>query len=336
MRLRATRLFSMANPNGAGVPSGPVPTLDLDFLAMAVAGTLDPRITYTRTGNASVIDSSGAMQIVAANVPRFDFDPVTLAPEGIIAEPAATNLLLNSATLVTQSVTVTAAAHTLSFYGSGTVVLSGTASATVVGTGAYPSRTTFTFTPTAGTLTLTVTGTVQWANLELGTRASSWIPTGGTTATRGGDIANIAGTNFSSIYNPTEGTLVIELAITNAGATSAQARAGSIGGTASRVADMFYGMANWQNYNGSTGMSVSGAPSLYTVNKVAATYKSGAYNFAANGVLATPRTDALLNTPNVMGIGNLAGGSQAFGRIRRLRYYNTALTGAELQSLTAP
>lgn len=331
MRQRATRLFSMANPNGGG----PVPVLDLDFLAMAVSGTLDPRITYIRTGNASIINSSGVMTTVAANVPRFDFNPVTLAPEGLLVEPNAANLLLNSATLVTQSVTVAASAYTLSFYGSGTVVLSGTASATVVGTGAYPSRTTFTFTPTAGTLTLTVTGTVQWANLELGTRASSWIPTGGTTATRGGDIANIQGTNFTAFYNATEGTLVVDLAITNAGATGAQARAGSIGSTASRVADMYYGTASWQNYNGSAGMSVSGAPSLYTVNKVAATYKSGAYNFAANGVLATPRTDALLNTPNVMGIGNLAGGSQAFGRIRRYRYFNLALP-SDLPSFTAP
>lgn len=329
MRQRTTRLFSMANPNGVG----PVPTLDLNFLTMV---TLDPRITYTRTGNASLINSSGVMTTVAANVPRFDFNPVTLAPEGLLVEPNATNLLINSATLVTQSVTVAASAYTLSFYGSGTVVLSGTASATVVGTGAYPSRTTFTFTPTAGTLTLTVTGTVQWANLELGTRASSWIPTTGASAQRGGDIANIAGANFSSIYNPLEGTLVIDLAITNASATGAQARAGSIGSTSARTADMFYGAGNWQNYNGTTGMSVSGAPSLYTVNKVAATYKSGAYNFAANGVLATPRTDALLNSPNVLGIGNLGNGSQAFGRIRRLRYYNTALTGAEIQALTAP
>ena len=51
-----------------------------------------------------------------------------------------------------------------SFYGTGTVTLSGTHSFAVVGTGAYPARRSYAFTPTAGTLTLTVTGTVQFAN----------------------------------------------------------------------------------------------------------------------------------------------------------------------------
>lgn len=334
MRQRATRLFSMANPNG-GV-AGPL-VLDLDFLAMGT--TLDPRITYTRTGNASIINSSGVMTTVAANAPRFDFDPVTLAPVGLIVEGAGTNLISNSASPATQSVTVSATAYTLSFYGTGTVVLSGAASAIVVGTGAYPTRTTFTFTPTAGTLTLTITGTVQWANLETGTRATSWIPgTGGGGNQRNADVAVVSGTNFSNVYNPTEGTLVVDLAITNAGATGASGRAGTIstaGGNTNRVVDMFYSTTNWTNFNGVTNMVITGAPSAFAINKVAATYKSGAYNFAANGTLATPRTDATVNIPSAFGIGNLGGGNQPVARIRRYRYYNIALTGAELQALTA-
>ena len=332
MRQRATRLFSMANPNGGG----PVPVLDLDFLAMGT--TLDPRVTYTRTGNASVIDSTGAMTIVGSNVPRFDYDPVTLAPLGLIVEPPAQNVLFNSATLSTQSRAVPASQLTLSFYGSGTVVLSGAASATVVGIGAYPSRTTFTFTSTAGTLTLTVTGTVEYAQLESGNRASTWIPTAGANATRGSDVAVITGTNFSSIYNTAEGTLAIDLVINNPSATGASGRAGSIsiaGGSQNRVVDMFYNTTTWQNYNGITNMIVTGAPSAVAINRVAATYKSGAYNFAANGTLAPPRTDATVNIPSAFGIGNLGGGNQPNARIRRYRYFNLALP-SDLPSFTAP
>ena len=78
------------------------------------------------------------------------------------------NLLLNSATLSTQSVTTVAAPYTLSVTGTGSVTLSGSATGTLVGTGAN-NRVSLAFTPTAGTLTLTVTGSVTLAMLAFGT-----------------------------------------------------------------------------------------------------------------------------------------------------------------------
>jgi hypothetical protein len=121
-------------------------------------------------------------------------------------------LLLNSATLSTQTVTVTAAAHTLSFNGTGTVTLTGTSTAgPLVGTGAN-SRVSLTFTPTAGSLTLTVSGSVTNANLEIGSFGTSWIPTTGTAATRTADVVSIttAGGNirtlFTSFRSPASGT----------------------------------------------------------------------------------------------------------------------------------
>lgn len=69
------------------------------------------------------------------------------------------NLLNATATLATQSVTTAATSYTLSFSGTGSVALSGTATATY-------SAGSQTFTPTAGTLTLTVTGSVTNADLR--------------------------------------------------------------------------------------------------------------------------------------------------------------------------
>lgn len=76
------------------------------------------------------------------------------------------NLLAGSDTLATHGVTTEAKTYTMSFYGTGTVAFSGTyAGADLVGTGAS-DRVYRTFTATAGTLTLTVTGSVTSAQLE--------------------------------------------------------------------------------------------------------------------------------------------------------------------------
>lgn len=111
----------------------------------------------------------------------------TGVPLGILSEPARTNLLLNSAALATQSVTVSATAYTLSFEGTGTVTLSGASTAgPLVGTGAT-DRVSLTFTPSAGSLTLTVSGTVNYANLEAGLFRTSPIVTAGSAVARAAD-----------------------------------------------------------------------------------------------------------------------------------------------------
>lgn len=66
-------------------------TLSLDFTAMG--GVLDPRLTLTRAaGTATYINSSGYVTTAAANAPRFDYDPVTLAPRGLLIEGQAINV----------------------------------------------------------------------------------------------------------------------------------------------------------------------------------------------------------------------------------------------------
>lgn len=85
---------------------------------------------------------------------------------------ARKNILLATETLATQSVTTLAAQYTLSFTGNGSITLSGTAAGTLTGTGT--DRVSLTFTPTDGTLTLTVSGSVTKAQLELGAVAGQY------------------------------------------------------------------------------------------------------------------------------------------------------------------
>ena len=71
---------------------GPTPALSLNFLS----GALDSRITFTRSTTATFVGSNGLIQTAAINAPRFDFNPITLAPLGLLIEEQRTNLLLQS------------------------------------------------------------------------------------------------------------------------------------------------------------------------------------------------------------------------------------------------
>ena len=78
--------------------------------------------TQTRS-NKTRVNESGNVETVAAELPRIDY---TGGVGHILFEPQSTNLFLNSATLSTQGVTTSAASHTVSFYGTGSITLSGT------------------------------------------------------------------------------------------------------------------------------------------------------------------------------------------------------------------
>ena len=70
-----------------------LPRLALDF----TTASLDPRITFTRAANtATRINSSGVLEVVNADTPRFDYNPVTLAIRGLLIEEARINSIRNN------------------------------------------------------------------------------------------------------------------------------------------------------------------------------------------------------------------------------------------------
>jgi hypothetical protein len=52
--------------------------------------------TVSRNGTATYFDKDGLLKTAAAHVPRFEFDPLTGDFKGVLVEPSATNLILNS------------------------------------------------------------------------------------------------------------------------------------------------------------------------------------------------------------------------------------------------
>lgn len=51
---------------------------------------------FTRASTGTYFDSAGVLQSAAINVPRFDYDPATSLPRGILIEGAATNRIHNN------------------------------------------------------------------------------------------------------------------------------------------------------------------------------------------------------------------------------------------------
>jgi hypothetical protein len=61
-----------------------------------LTGGLDPRITFTRASAGTCIGGDGLMRTVASNAPRFDHEPITGRPRGLLIEGQKTNFIAYS------------------------------------------------------------------------------------------------------------------------------------------------------------------------------------------------------------------------------------------------
>lgn len=335
--------------------AGMQPTLYLDFARQdfrhysPATGlrekALSDIVTFTRASEATYFDAKGMLQTAGSNVPRLDFDPATGACKGLLIEEARTNVFLNSlldgTNLSTQTVTVTAAPWTISFYGAGSITLSGAHSATITGT-SDTTRTTLTFTPTAGSLTCTVSGTVKWANCELGAFATSFIPTAGATATRAADVAVISGTPFSDLYRASAMSALIRAS--RIGMTTEQARALSLsdGTTSNAIEIAVTGMIKPIGYVTTGGVSQAALVGLIdgSLNAV----RTFGFGATANDVVlvsdgAVDAVDSSSSHPTTItqvNLGNTAASKRTLcGHLRRVALWPSRLPNATLQQLTA-
>ncbi|HEX5330786.1 hypothetical protein, partial [Sulfuricurvum sp.] len=176
-----------------GVPIGAIGNINSPLFELLAKSSFIIKgvgsITYACASASTYTDRYDALQSAAINTPRF-------GRYGYYSEPSSTNLLLNSDTLSTQTVTVVSGTtYTLSFYDTGSVVLSGGGSGTLTGTAAYPQRVELTFVASSTSVTLTVTGTCRYSQLEAKTFASSYIPTTTTSVTRASTVCPIQVSN---------------------------------------------------------------------------------------------------------------------------------------------
>jgi hypothetical protein len=296
-------------------------------------------MTFSRTGNtATRVNSSGVIETVNANIPRLDYSDVT-CPK-LLLEPQRTNVLLNSATLSTQSVTTTAVSYTLSFYGTGTIVLTGAFVRTLTGTGAS-NRVSTTFTSTAAVLILTVTGSVTNAQLEVGSFATSYIPT--TTASVTRNIDNCNKSSATALIGQTEGTLFFDFKVNSQNGTSTYfgITSGSftnyilIGKESSVTPNkiIFAIRGSGTTVFSDTSTSLNG-----NFNRCAIAYKSGNYAAYFNGTLVASGTSSITFSASLNLFGFGANSTFTLNEekleIKSAAIWNTRLTNSELAQLT--
>lgn len=275
--------------------------------------------------------------------PRLDHDPSTGARSGLLVEDARTNLILRSQAPSSQQITVAAQPYTISFYGSGSIAVSGAATVIVSGAGAYPARRTFTFTPAAGALSLAVSGDVSFAQCEAGTYATSWIPTWSAAGSRAADDLRLDGASIPNWLSASAGSFFIEASRLSPGArgdvlhlrNSANAALGDLNVLAGAGGTLDVAM---KTASGAFNASSQNAFASRRFVRAAVAYSAGEAAVCVNGSSATTGSGVLaLSQADAMTIGSNFGPTRHFlnGHVRRIRHYQNRLSNASLQRMTA-
>lgn len=291
-------------------------------------------LSVTRATIATRVNESGVIVDVPANVARIDYSTGSPA---ILVEPQRTNLVYPSDIATTQVIAVTAVAHTLSFYGTGTVTLSGAFSGSLAGTGTN-NRVSLTFTPTAGNLTLTVNGSVTKWQLEARSNTTSYIPTVSGSVTRNADIISKSG--ISNLIGQTEGTIYVETILQNEENFNARI----LIALTLNTSDNIFGIGFKDNRiiivtrnGGSINNSyLSNTFSNGTLMKICLTYSLSNLKLFVNGVLLTSITAS--NFPNIFNGYTLSGDRLFFAANlsprKLIGLYTYALTDQQAITLT--
>lgn len=318
-------------------------------------------LTFTATTTSSVFTKSGTltqMQMNRGSVPTeylpttgamrvgvaIDYDPNTGVCRGLCLEGSATNLILNNAVMSTQNVTVSASTYALTFMGTGTVTLSGASTAgPLVGTGAG-NRVSLTFTPSAGTLTLTVSGSVTNAQLETisasaGAAATSIIPTLGASVTRPADNVSFL---LSAIPALGSAYTLYVRAAPSAIANQASRYAFQLhDGTTAETAGLACSAGSQRLIVQDGGTQQCSIPnSTVTIGSPqsgAGRVAANDFAFSAAGVAASTDTAGTLPSPTTVGLGCAAGGGASTNYyIEKMAIITSrGLTNAELATKSA-
>ena len=168
---------------------------------------------------------------------------------------------------------------------------------------------------------------------EIGSYATSYIPTSGATATRNQELCN----NATPVINSEEGTLYAE--ISALGLESSSSLGVSDGSGSNRVLILLQSNGDIRGFVASNGVIVfdeiySGISALNN-NKIAISYKLNKFTLWINGVKRF--TDTSGNTPiglSELSFDNGSGASNFFGNTKGLKYYPKALADVQLEDLT--
>jgi hypothetical protein len=177
------------------------------------------------------------------------------------------------------------------------------------------------------------------AQLEAGAFATSYIPTVASTVTRAADNATITGTNFSSWYNASEGTVVVSADSVRPTSISPATRVFQFddGTTLNNIRTG--GTATLQVVDANvTQVNITATPAITfdgTVFKFASAYKLNDFATVTTGAVATD-TSGTVPTVTQLSLGGPSTTGILNGHIRTFTFYPQRLTNVQLQELAAP
>jgi hypothetical protein len=184
------------------------------------------------------------------------------------------------------------------------------------------------------------------AQAEVGAFPTSLIPTNGSTATRGADIALIDGEEFSEFYNPIESTILVDythdITSSQLGTDQRVYRFRAVGGSDTRID--YVSNSGYNPYiakDGSAVASISHGQSTVFgggVNRSAVRVKENSFAVSFNGSTAVEDTSGAWNPTNAITevtLGSSNGGSSLNGHMQRFMYYSTGLPNSQLKTLTS-
>lgn len=304
------------------------PAFNLFAPNLALPGT----VAFSRASSAWRLGAAGLVVPAAINVPRFDYDADGNLL-GLRLENAATRInTIAAAPVSPESVAVTAQAYTVSFFGAGSVVLSGAHAATVGGAGPLPARMRYTFTPAAGTLTLTPSGDVRHLQVEAGPFATTPILGEGSQVTRAADVTTVALSGID--FNTSEGSIYIDFITPPGlvGTTEYPVRLDD--GTNSdhiRLMRDSNGFLHIRTVKGGATQDNLGlgAAADNTAMKIAFSWDASDIRAAVNGIFLSKQITGSKPTVTTLRIG-----LNSCDTTRHLAYFPRALTAAKLQAMT--
>jgi hypothetical protein len=178
---------------------------------------------------------------------------------------------------------------------------------------------------------------VWGAQVEEGSYATSYIPTNGATATRYADVCNGAGT--SDTFNDSEGVLMAEISALANDGTNRRISI-SDGSTNNRIVFSYSSTNNqFQSFLANPSVQFNFYHTLNNsteINKIALKYKLNDFALWINGVeVATDNSGTLPIGMNRIAFDEGSGAAPFYGNTKQVQYYNTALTGSELEELTS-